>query len=86
MNLDRFQNPDAGDRNQFSEYGDELRERRASEPTGVDRFWRDTAYFAALVVYLIEHKNDTEADAEIADILKARPFMESVLFDTLNHL
>jgi len=23
MNFDRFQNPDAGDRNQFSEYGDE---------------------------------------------------------------
>lgn len=52
-------------------------------PTGIERFFHEAAYFAALVEYLIEHKSDTETDSEIADILKDKPFMSNILFGVL---
>ena len=52
-------------------------------PTGIERFWHEAAYVAALMEYLIEHKSDTETDIELADILKDKPFMANIVFGVL---
>jgi hypothetical protein len=53
--------------------------------TGVDRFYVEAAYAAALMMWLIENKSDHQADAEIAEILKSKPFMIAIIFDVLKH-
>ena len=51
--------------------------------TGVDRFFAEAAYLAALMVWLIENKNDHEADAEIAEILIKKPFMLGIVVSVM---
>jgi hypothetical protein len=51
--------------------------------TGVERFYVEAAYAAAVMQYLIENKSDNEADAEIAQILKNKPFMTGIIFDVM---
>jgi hypothetical protein len=51
--------------------------------TGIDRFFVEAAYVAALMVWLIENKSDHEADAEIAEILTEKPFMMGIVFDVM---
>lgn len=54
-----------------------------SPVTGIDRVWHDAAYLAALMVWLIENKSDHEADAEIAEILKTKPFFFGVVINVM---
>jgi len=51
--------------------------------TGVERFWEEAAYLAALTVHLIENKSDHETDAEIAEILTYKRFLMPIVFDAL---
>lgn len=51
--------------------------------TGIERFFCEAAYFAGLTEWLVEHKDDHEADAEIAKILEDKPFFINVLLDVL---
>lgn len=53
--------------------------------TGVERFYEDAAYTAALMEYLIEHKSDNETDAELADILADKPFMFSIVIGVMQN-
>lgn len=53
------------------------------KPTGIDRFYHEAAYFAALVVYLIENKTDDETDVEVSEMLVEKPWMQGVLFIVL---
>lgn len=55
------------------------------KPTGVDRFYYDAAYIAALLIFLIENKSDHETDAEIGSILTDKPFMTLVVLDVLKN-
>jgi hypothetical protein len=50
---------------------------------GIDRFYYEAAYLAAMMVWLIENKDDHAADAEIADIVKFKPFFMPLLFDVM---
>lgn len=50
--------------------------------TGIERFWKEAAYVAALTEYLIEHKDD-ETDHEIAEILKHQSYMLHIVIDVL---
>lgn len=52
-------------------------------PRGIDRIWHDAAYLAALMVWLIEHKSDHEADAEIAELLNIRPYFLPIVIDVM---
>jgi hypothetical protein len=51
--------------------------------TGIDRFYEEAAYLAALMEYLICHKSDHEADAEIAEILERKPYMLPIIINVM---
>lgn len=53
------------------------------KPTGVERFFEEAAYVAALMIHLIENKSDHEADAEIAALIEQKPFMVEIVFGVL---
>jgi hypothetical protein len=48
----------------------------------IERALEDAAYFAAIVQYLIETKDD-ETDAEVVDYLDSHPWLFGVLCSTL---
>lgn len=50
---------------------------------GIDRFYYEAAYLAALMCWLIENKSDNQADEEIASIITLKPFMTPILFDVM---
>ena len=51
--------------------------------SGIERFYHEAAYIAALMVYLIEHKTDNEADEEIAGLLKEKPFLLAIVISVM---
>lgn len=53
------------------------------EYSGVDRAYAEAAYLGALVFWLVENKQDHQADAEIGEILWQKPFMKAVVIDAL---
>lgn len=54
-----------------------------SESTGVERFYCEAAYVAALMLFLMEHKSDKEADEEIANLLHDKPFMLGIVIGVM---
>ena len=50
---------------------------------GIDRFYCEAAYVAALMLYLIEHKSDKETDEEIAGLLHDKPYMIGVVIGVM---
>jgi hypothetical protein len=49
----------------------------------VERAYEEAAYITALMVYLIEHKTDKEADEEIAGLLHDKPYWLGVVIGVM---
>jgi hypothetical protein len=51
--------------------------------TGINRFYEDCAWFAALLDYMCDHKTDHDADAELAEMLNHKPWLSGILVGVL---